>query len=136
MMLKNLYLYIKFYFSRFFSAKYKIKGKCNCCGECCKNIVFMIDDEYVKTEQQFDSMKNLDKKYNHFVINGKNEKGVLLFRCKSLRDDNKCADYLFRSLYCRAYPFVTEKIRLGGCETFESCGYEIVKDKSFRDFLK
>ena len=135
-MLKNIFLYLQFYFYKLFTSKYKIKGKCNCCGECCKNIVFMIEDEYVKTEEQFESLKGFDKKYNHFEINGKNENGVLLFKCKSLSENNMCRDYLFRSLYCRAYPMVNDKIRLGGCETFESCGYEIVKDKEFSEFLK
>ena len=96
----------------------------------------MIEDEYVCTEEQFESLKTFDKKYNHFVINGKNEKGILLFKCKSLGDDNRCRDYKMRSLYCRAYPFVTEKIRLGGCETFDGCGYKITKDKEFKDFIK
>ena len=96
----------------------------------------MIEDEYVRTEKQFESLKMLDKKYNHFDIYDKDEKGVLLFKCKSLGEDNRCKDYYFRSLYYRAYPFVTVKIRLGGCETFDSCGYKIKIDKNFRDFLK
>ena len=96
----------------------------------------MIDNNYVCTEKQFEDLKKFDKKYNHFVIAGKNEKGVLLFKCKSLDKNNKCKDYLFRSIYCRAYPFVTEKIRLGGCETFDSCGYKIKIDKKFKNYLK
>lgn len=135
-MFKSLFQYLKFYFYKLFTSRYKIEGKCLQCGECCRNIVFMIEDEYVRTEQQFESLKALDKKYNHFVINDTDEKGVLLFKCKSLGDDNRCKDYYFRSLYCRAYPFVTEKIRLGGCETFESCGYKIKINKGFQEFLK
>ena len=135
-MLKNIFLNIKFYIQKLFTSKYKIEGKCNQCGECCKNIIFMIDDEYIKTEKQFEDLKKFDKKYKHFDINGKNEKGVLLFKCKSLDENNRCKDYKFRSLYCRAYPFVTDKIRLGGCETFDTCGYKIVKDKDFKSFLK
>lgn len=96
----------------------------------------MIDDEYVKTEEQFENLKTFDKKYHHFEIYGKNEKGILLFKCKSLGNDNLCKSYWFRSLYCRAYPLITEKIRLGGYETFETCGFNIVVDKSFDEFLK
>ncbi len=135
-MIKTLCQYIKFYFFKIFTSKYKIEGKCNQCGECCKNIVFMIDDKYVCSEEQFEKMKNFDKKYHHFEINKKNEKGVLLFRCKSLDENNKCRDYFWRSIYCRAYPNITEKIRLGGCETFETCGFKIVPDKKFEDFLE
>ena len=135
-MFKTAFQYLKFYFYKIFTSKYKIVGKCNCCGACCRNIVFMIDDEYVKTETQFEDLKKFDKKYYHFEISGRNEQGVLLFRCKSLGDDNRCKSYFLRSLYCRAYPLVTEKIRLGGYETFETCGYKITVDKAFDDFLK
>lgn len=135
-MIKLFLQYLSFYFNKLFTSKYKLEGKCNQCGACCRNIVFMIEDEYVRTEEQFDSLKNFDKKYMHFEINGKDEKGVLLFKCKSLDENNKCKDYLFRSLYCRAYPFVTDKIKLGGCETFESCGFKIKINKSFNDYLK
>ncbi len=135
-MFKDLFLYIKFYFNKIFSSKYQIEGKCLQCGECCKNIVFMIEDKYVKEIKQFEDLKKFDKKYNCFEIAGKNEKGVLLFRCKSLDENNRCKDYFFRSLYCRMYPMVNSKIRLGGCETFDSCGYKIKINKKFDEFLK
>ncbi len=135
-MFRTIFQYLKFYFQKFFTSKYKIEGQCNQCGECCKNIIFMIDENYVCEEKQFESLKKFDKKYNHFDIAGKNEKGILLFRCKSLDENNKCKDYVFRSVYCRAYPFVTDKIRLGGCETFESCGFKIKINKKFENYLK
>ena len=135
-MLKNIYLYLKFYYQKFFTSKYEIEGKCNKCGACCKNIVFMIEDNYVCEEKQFEDLKQFDKKYNHFVIAGKNDKGVLLFRCKSLDNNNRCKDYFWRSIYCRAYPKVTDKIRLGGCETFDTCGYKIKINKDFKNYLK
>lgn|SRR5574344_559 len=134
-MFKTIISYIKFYYYKIFTAKYEIEGKCKQCGECCKNIVFMIENDYVKTEKQFESLKEFDKKYKNFEINSITKDNVLLFRCKSLNSDNKCKDYMLRSLYCRAYPFVTDKIRLGGCETFENCGYKIKINKKFKDFL-
>lgn len=135
-MIRTAFLYLKFYFFKLFTAKYRIKGKCNQCGECCKNIVFMIDEDYVTTEEQFEKLKNFDKKYRHFEITGKNDRGAILFRCKSLDNNNKCKDYFFRSIYCRFYPKITDKIRLGGFETFDTCGYEIIPDKKFNEFLQ
>ena len=96
----------------------------------------MIDDNYVCDEKQFEDLKQFDKKYHHFDITGRNNKGVLLFRCKSLDNNNKCRDYFWRSIYCRAYPKVTDKIRLGGCETFDTCGYKIKINKDFKNYLK
>lgn len=135
-MLKNIFLYLKFYYDKIFTSKYKIEGKCNGCGACCKNIVFLIKENYVTTKEQFEELKNFDKKYHHFEISGRNEKGALLFKCKSLDDNNRCRDYFFRSVYCRAYPNVTGKIRLGGYETFDSCGYKIKVDKNFNEYLR
>ena len=141
-MIKNLYLYLRFYFLKLFTSKYRIKGKCNCCGACCRNIVFMIEDNYVTNEEQFEKLKEFDKKYYHFEISGKssrrekNGQHVLLFRCKSLDENNRCRDYFFRSIYCREYPKVTDKIKLGGCETFDTCGYEIEIDKKFKEYLE
>ena len=96
----------------------------------------MIEDNYVCDEKQFEDLKQFDKKYNHFVIARKNDKGVLHFRCKSLDNNNRCKDYCWRSIYCRAYPKVTDKIRLGGCETFDTCGYKIKVNKDFKNYLK
>lgn len=95
----------------------------------------MIENEYVKEQKQFEDLKKFDSKYHHFEIAGVNEHGVLLFRCKSLDENNKCRDYHFRSIYCRMYPLVTSKIKLGGCETFETCGYKIKIDKNFDEYL-
>ena len=135
-MFKTVCLYLKFYFNKIFSSKYKIEGQCKGCGACCRNIVFMIEDKYVDKEEQFEDLKKFDKKYHHFEIYGRNEKGVLLFKCKSLGVNNSCKDYFFRSIYCRMYPMVDSKIRLGGCETFDTCGYKIKIDKDFKSFLE
>ncbi len=131
-----MFKFIKFFISKFNSSRYIIKGKCKCCGECCRNIVFLIGENYIQSPEQFELMKRWDKKYNHFFISGKNEKGALLFTCKSLGDDNRCKDYFFRSIYCRKYPKLDKKIILGGYETFDKCGYEFVIDKKFSEYLK
>lgn len=73
-MIKTFLQYLKFYFDKIFTSKYKIEGKCNGCGACCKNIVFMIENDYVRKEEQFEELKKFDKKYLHFDIAGKNEK--------------------------------------------------------------
>lgn len=97
--------------------------------------MFLIGEDYITTEKQFDVMKEWDKKYNHFFISGINEKGALLFTCKSLKEDGKCKDYWIRSIYCRNYPKLDKKIILGGYETFDECGYDFVVDKKFEDYL-
>ncbi len=127
---------ILFYLSKLFSSKFVLKGSCNKCGQCCRNIVFYIADKTVQTEAQFDSLKKFSKSYNHFFVSGKDEDGALLFTCKSLKDDNSCADYLFRSIECRRYPRVNNKFIVNGGELLEGCGFKFAVDKNFNDYLK
>lgn len=126
---------IKFYFNRLFSSKYKLTGKCNGCGECCRRILMSYNGANVKTENEFEELKRIDKKYSHFFISGSDQSGNLLFTCKSLKDDNKCKDYFFRSLYCRKYPNPDKNFILSGGELLETCGYKISVTKKFSDYL-
>ncbi len=134
--------WVKFFLYKLTSSRYEIRGNCNSCGACCRNIVFLTGEDYVVNEAQFEQLKKFDRKYYHFEIEeksmrkDKNGQNILLFRCKSLDNNNKCKDYYFRSIHCRLYPKITEKIRLGGFETFDTCGYKIVIDKKFEDYLK
>ena len=133
--LKNLLADIKFYFERIFSNPQKVKGKCRNCGECCKTIVFYVGANPIQTEEQFEHLKKWDKKYNSFVINGRASDGALYFKCKALRDDNKCGMYFFRSLACRMYPKYQTSFFTRGEGLKDTCGYYI-ETKKFEEFLK
>ena len=128
--------YIKFFLQKLKSSKYKIVGKCKMCGNCCRNITFMNGKQYIETEQQFEALKNFDKRYNIFEICGKNENGALLFKCLYLGDDNKCKKYWLRSLYCRNYPRPSQKFLRNGGVLLDGCGYKITKTKEFKEFLE
>ncbi len=104
---------------------FKLKGHCKKCGKCCRNITFMIENKYVIEKEEFERMKTFDPKYKHFFISGKDEKGILLFTCKSLGDDNLCGDYFFRSFYCRLYPRIMMKSIKAGAVFPEECGYYV-----------
>ncbi len=133
--MKKVIQFLKFYLSKLHSSKYVVKGKCRMCGVCCRNIVFYIKDESVKTPEEFDRMKKFNKAYNNFSISGRKADGTLLFRCNSLTEDGKCRDYLFRSIYCRLYPNLGTKILSGKYETFDGCGYNIEVNKKFKTYL-
>jgi len=112
-----------------------LKGKCLKCGNCCRTITFMLNGKYVTDEAEFDRMKEINPKYNHFYPSGKDENGALLFTCKSLSGDNLCKDYIFRSLYCRLYPHISMNALRFGAELPGECGYYAGKNVKFRDFL-
>ncbi len=130
-MFKNLL----FYFKKLSSSKFVSKGDCKKCGECCKNIVFYIGDNTVKTEEQFDSLIKFSKSYNHFFISGKDEDDSLLFTCKSLKSDNTCKDYVMRSIECRRYPKINNKFIINGGKPLDGCGYYFEVDKNFNEYL-
>lgn len=134
-MFNEFFQIVKFFFQRKMSSKYVITGKCNKCGACCKNITFFIGKKIVTTEEEFIRMQKLDKKYNHFEINGKGEKGELLFRCKALKDDGSCGVYHFRSINCRLYPKINQKFVYDGGKPLDGCGYNFSINKNFKDYL-
>ena len=128
--------WIKFFKNKFGGSKYVLKGKCKQCGNCCRNILFSDENGYIKTEEQFENLKKINKRYHHFEINGKMENGALLFKCKSLGDDGKCKVYHFRSLFCRDYPSINPIFIANGGTTLDGCGFYFDVNKKFSEYLK
>ena len=126
---------IRFVFSKMFSSKFVLGGSCNKCGMCCKNIVFFVNDEPIKTDKQFESLKKWKKSYEHFFVSGVDTDGALLFTCKSLSNENRCKDYLFRALPCRSYPKINKDFIINGGKPLDGCGYYFEVDKKFSDYL-
>ena len=118
------------------SSKYVRRGKCRGCGNCCRNILLYVEDDPIKTEEQFEKVKEWEKHYYNFYISGKSETGALLFTCKELDDNNRCKVYFFRGLGCRMYPKVNKKFLINGGKPLDGCGYYFEADKEFKHFLK
>lgn len=131
----NLFKNIKLLISMLFAPKYRLKGNCKQCGRCCRNIVFYNDNKPITKDDDLNKLIKEDRHLISFYVSGKNEKGELLFTCKSLGEDNKCRHYWFRSLYCRRYPLV-KSLKTGQyLQPEDYCGYKIVPVKSFKDYL-
>ena len=139
--IEDLICYFK---NKLFSSKYIVKGKCKKCGQCCSTILFSDENGYIKTHEYFIKLLKKDKRLNNFTINGKvcdvekdnPQYGALLFKCKSLKEDGKCANYFFRSLYCRDYPSINPSFIQIDETTLEKCGYYFDVDKKFEEYLK
>ena len=106
------------------------------CGACCKTIVFYVGENPVKTKEQFELLKKWDKKYNNFEIFGIATDGALYFKCKALKENNKCRAYFFRSLACRMYPKYQASFFTRGEGLKKGCGYYFEPQKEFREFIK
>jgi Fe-S-cluster containining protein len=85
------------------------------------------------TEKEFEFMIRLFPKYRRFQIIGKDENDNLIFGCKLLNGEGLCSDYKNRLKMCKDYP--SRRLNAGG-ELYKDCGYKIVFDKSFQDYLQ
>lgn len=131
-----MFKYIKFIFQKLTSSKYVRKGSCKRCGDCCRNILLYIEDSPIKTEEEFEKVKEWDKHFNKFYISGRSETGALLFTCCEIAEDNRCNVYFFRGLGCRQYPKVNTKFLINGGKPLDNCGYYFEADKKFNSYLK
>ena len=131
-----MFKYLKFLYQNLTSSKYIRKGKCLKCGNCCRNILLYIEEEPIKTEEQFEKVKQWEKHYNWFYISGKDERGALLFTCKAIDDNNRCKVYFFRGLGCRMYPKKDTKFLINGGKPLDGCGYYFEPDKKFESYMK
>ena len=132
-----MFYLIKYYFQKIFSAKLVRKGKCNKCGNCCRNIILSTaKNNLITTEQQFEETKKYDKFLNNFYITGKDKSGILLFSCREIDKNNKCRVYPLRGIGCRLYPQPNVKYLINGGKMLDGCGYYFEPDKKFKSFLK
>ena len=80
-------------------------------------------------------MQEFDKKYCNFEINGRGEKGELLFKCKSLAENGECKVYNYRSINCRLYPRINQKFVYNGGVPLDGCGYTFCINKKFKEYI-
>ncbi len=107
--------------------KYKITGKCNQCGKCCKEIRSL----GMKNENDLKFMQYIFPWYRYFYISRIEDNGEIVLSCKKLTKEGKCSIYMFRPLLCRNYP---KKQICFDKQMIEGCSYKIQK-KNFRDYL-
>ena len=103
-------------------------GKCLQCGKCCREIYSR--DTF--TEKEFKFMQFIYPPYRRFYIKNKDNLGNLVFACKYVQPDGKCAVYAKRPKFCKTYPIPKHNYSL---TMPEGCGYKFVK-KEFKEFLE
>jgi len=126
----------KFYHLKILKRNYYRFGKCKQCGCCCENIYVRHGGNVIKTEEEFENIKNNDSYtfYKHIEIIDKDDFG-LIFSCKKF-DKNKrlCTDHKNRPSICRNYP--SEEIFKMGAQLQSDCGYSFEPIEKFSEILK
>lgn len=109
--------------------KYYLTGSCKKCGMCCRRMYSF--DTY--EELDFELMKKFFPKYRRFNIIDKDEYDNFLFECSLIGEDGLCTDYENRLGMCKKYPYY----QVGQTtELPEYCGFKLMPEKSFEDYLK
>lgn len=111
-----------------------IKGECNRCGSCCRDLILVDDDKIVRTESDFNRLKQKFPQYQIFSIKTVNKDGDLVFRCRCLTEDNTCSIHPQRPGICINYP-AKEIIKRGG-RLFQNCGFSAQPIVDFNDLLQ
>lgn len=107
--------------------KYRVEGECIKCGNCCRQI-----RAYgLKNEKELKLISFFIPLYKNFYITGYDENGDLILSCKHIQDNNLCAIYNKRPLFCKNFP---AKIIDKNVETIDGCGFKVIK-KKFSDYL-
>jgi len=126
--IKVLYYEIKSYFVPQ-KVRYRLEGQCLKCGDCCRYMYSV--DTY--TEDEFKLTTKIFPKYKRFEIIGRDEYDNLIFACKLLDENGLCSDYKNRLKMCKKYPVTKIK---GIAKLHKRCGFKIISEKSFKDYLK
>lgn len=124
--LKSLYYeFISYFVPQ--KLEYRIEGKCNKCGKCCKEI----RSYGLKNEKELRLMQFFLPWYKRFFITGSDKDGNLVLSCKYLQENGLCSVYNKRPFLCRNYP--QKSISFNG-EMIDGCGFKVIK-KDFKDYL-
>lgn len=138
MILRKFIDYLKKqYHLKILRRKYYRFGSCNMCGACCKNIYVRHKNDIIKTEEDFEKIKEAETYsfYHHITVIGKDDFG-LVFECQKFdKEKNLCKEHKKRPDICRNYPS-EEIFKMGACLK-EDCGYHFEPIESFREvYLK
>lgn len=123
----------KFFYKYILRRTYYRYGHCNRCGACCTKIYVNSRKSMIKSEEEFEKLKNLHPFYSYLEIIGKDENG-LVFKCNKFDKEKRiCTIHKSRPGICRRYP--SEIIFKMGAVMSENCGYSFEPIDKFKDVL-
>ncbi|MEW5945359.1 MAG: YkgJ family cysteine cluster protein [bacterium] len=111
-----------------------VRGECRMCGSCCGALSIHTGSRWLRSEDEFRRLVERSPEYGAFEMTGRNESGVLKFRCAKLGGDGLCADRDGAPAFCRAYP--TPELFFMGGRLEPHCGYRFEVVPSFRKMLR
>ena len=108
-----------------FGSRWKLTGRCNKCGKCCKEIHIKIEPRLLNSKfTQEVVIRWVSWLFRFYLQRIDHERNYLVFGCKNLRPDGTCGDYKWRPNVCRNYPLVDF---FDEPALFDTCGYKAIK---------
>jgi uncharacterized protein len=109
-----------------------IRGECNTCGACCRDLRLMSDGEWIDSEDAFIHLVKKQPDYSIFRPRSGWDESELYFSCTRLGQDGKCQNYKKRPNICRTYP---EKMVRRGGKLLRECSYQVIPSLDFKTVL-
>lgn len=111
-----------------------IRGACKMCGTCCGELILVDGKKIVRSQEDFEALKQRYPGYGIFDIKSVNNEGDLLFQCSKLAEDKSCSIYDDRPAICANYPTRAMFKRKG--TLFKNCGYYVEPAVGFQEVLE
>ncbi len=110
-----------------------IRGSCNLCGQCCREVCLYVGSKWLRTEKQHRKEAIENPYLNHFKPIGKTDDGFLKFTCTRLNENGTCSDYKGRPLLCKRFP--TTSIYFQHGQLPKGCGFRMSTEMDFEKLL-
>jgi len=92
---------------KIFPTKFKIKGQCKKCGQCCAEILLKMSPTQINNNFFRNlCIRWLSWLYDFYLLRVDFDKGYLAFSCKHRGGDGCCQNYAWRPPICRNYPLL------------------------------
>ncbi len=111
-----------------------MRGHCNLCGRCCREIYLNAESGPIRSRWQFDRLCKKKPEFKRFVIVENKFMKKLVFRCSMLSEEGTCMDYDNRPLLCKRFPY--SNIVYYGKAPSGKCGFYLAETTNFARILK
>ncbi|MDD5593801.1 MAG: YkgJ family cysteine cluster protein [Candidatus Margulisbacteria bacterium] len=106
-------------FKGLFPKRFRLSGRCNQCGNCCRRIILTLTPGQSKSKLFTGiAVRWISWLFDFILLEINRAENYLAFTCRHLTDEGKCGNYRFRPNVCRNYPLVDyfeEPKLLPGC---------------------
>ena len=103
-----------------------VAGGCQHSGNCCRNLMLMVDRKTVHTRSDFEALLQKSPEHGRFTPHYQ-DAHIQSFSCSKLSPNQMCTDYDNRPQVCQNYPASNF---IMGLDLHDGCGYFVALKRS------